>query len=105
LGAMPEAVGIISVPTRKILPKRAIIGVNLASPNEGPARIATVMPGTGAAKAGLKAGDIVLSVNGKPVNKGAELSDTLRQFRDGQAVKLRIQRDEEKFDADVVMTL
>src|ERR1035437_5137161 len=68
LGSTAEAVGIVSVHPRKILPKRALIGVTLDT-NEAPAKIEIVTPGFGAAKAGLKTGDIILSVNGEAVSK------------------------------------
>lgn len=99
----PQAVGIISVPPRKILHKRALIGVQLDF-NASTARIAQLMPGFGAEKAGLKPGDVILAVNDTPVNSREELTATLRNYREGQTVKLRVQRDQEAFDAHVQMT-
>ena len=103
LGTAPEAVGIVSVHPRKILPKRAIIGVILAT-NEAPAKIEIVTPGFGAAKAGLRPDDVILSVNGVPTRKREELINTLREFRDGKTVKLRVKREDTEIDADVEMT-
>jgi len=98
----PQAVGIVSVPPRKIPPPRAFIGVVLdfKSPD---AKIAQIMAGLGAEAAGLKPGDVVLKVNDSPVKEGQELVKTLRQFREGQSVKLRVQRGEEEFDATIKM--
>src|SRR6266487_5032851 len=98
----PQAVGIVSVPPRKIPPPRAFIGVVLdfKSPE---AKIAQIMEGLGAEAAGLKPGDVVLKVNDSPVKEGQELVKTLRQFREGQSVKLRVQRGEEEFDATIKM--
>ena len=98
----PQAVGIVSVPPRKIPPPRAFIGVVLdfKSPE---AKIAQIMAGLGAEAAGLKPGDVVLKVNDSPVKEGQELVKTLRQFREGQSVKLRVQRGEEEFDATIKM--
>jgi serine protease Do len=98
----PQAVGIVSVPPRKIPPPRAYLGVNLdfKSPD---AKIAQVMEGLGAEAAGLKPGDVILSVNGSLVEEGKELVKTLRQFREGQSVKVRVQRGEEEFDATIKM--
>ncbi len=103
LGATPEAVGIVSVHPRKILPKRALIGVQLDT-NDSPARIVGVTPGLGAAKAGLKAGDAILSVNGVAVSRSEELINLLREIREGKTVKLRVKREDEEFDANVEMT-
>jgi len=98
----PQAVGIVSVPPRKIPPPRAFIGVVLdfKSPD---AKIAQITAGLGAEAAGLKTGDVVLKVNDSPVKEGQELVKTLRQFREGQSVKLRVQRGEEEFDATIKM--
>ena len=98
----PQAVGIVSVPPRKIPPPRAFIGVVLdfKSPD---AKIAQIMAGLGAEAAGLKPGDVVLKVNDSPVKEGQELVKTLRTFREGQSVKVRVQRGEEEFDATIKM--
>ena len=61
------------------------------------------MPGFGAAKAGLQAGDVILAVNDKAVEKREELIDTLRKFRAGQTVTLRVKRDGEEFEKEVEM--
>ena len=98
----PQAVGIVSVPPRKIPPPRAFIGVVLdfKSPD---AKIAQITAGLGAEAAGLKPGDVVLKVNDSPVKEGQELVKTLRKFREGQSVKVRVQRGEEEFDVTIKM--
>jgi S1-C subfamily serine protease len=63
------------------------------------------MKGMGAEKAGLKSGDRILAVNGWPVSEREELVKTLRQFREGQVVKLRVQREKEEFEAPVPLML
>ena len=57
-----------------------------------------------AEKAGLKRGDVILAVNDSPVGTSTNLTDMLRDFRDGQEVRLRVQRDEEEIQARVVLT-
>jgi serine protease Do len=102
IAATPQSVGIVSVPPRNIPPPRAYLGVVLdfRSPD---AKIAQIMPGLGAEAAGLKPGDRVLSVNDSPVKEGQELVKRLRKFREGQSVKLRVQRDDEEFEATIKM--
>jgi serine protease Do len=96
----PEAVGIVSVPPRKILHKRAFIGVQMDF-NSTAARIAEVLSGLGAEKAGLKPGDLILQVNNEPVKTSEKLVERLRQFREGQTVKLHVKRLEEEFDSSI----
>ena len=67
------------------------------------AKIAQIMEGLGAEAAGLKPGDVVLKVNDSPVKEGQELVRTLRTFREGQSVKVRVQRGEEEFDVTIKM--
>ena len=97
----PEAVGIISVPTRK-LHKRAYMGVVLDS-NTSQAKIGQIMKGLGAEKAGLKPGDTILIVNDTRIKDSEELMTMLRQFREGDTIKLNVSRDDEEFDVSVLM--
>ena len=98
----PQAVGIVSVPPRSIPPPRAYLGVVLDFKSSD-AKIAQVMEGLGAEAAGLKPGDRILAVNDSPVKEGQELVKRLRKFREGQSVKLLVQRGEEQFDATIKM--
>jgi serine protease Do len=100
----PQGVGIISVPTRKIPPPRALIGVQLDQGSSA-AKIDRILSGLGAEKAGLKAGDLILAVNGTPTKAGDALIKRLREFREGQIVKLRVQRDDQEFESPVEMMI
>jgi len=104
ISEMPQAVGIVSVPTRRILPPRALIGVQLDQRSSA-AKIERIMTGLGAEKAGLRAGDLILSVNGAPIQEGEALIARLREFRAGQRVELRVRREDQEFDADVEMII
>ena len=66
-------------------------------------KIEKILPGLGADKAGLKPGDVILAVNGATMTNREQLVETLRDFREGQTVKLRVQRDDKQFDAEVRM--
>lgn len=99
-----QAVGIISAPPRKIPPPRALIGVQLDF-SSSVARIGRVMPGLGAERAGLRADDVILSVNGDAVESGEALIAKLKSFREGQTVQLRIRREDETFDASIKLAV
>jgi serine protease Do len=96
----PFAVGIISSPPRRILHPRALIGVSLDFRSSA-AKIQQLIPGLGAARAGLQPGDIILAVDETLVEGPEELISLLRHYRDGQTTKLRVQRADERFEVSV----
>lgn len=58
--------------------------------------LVSVTPGSPAAKAGLKRGDIVLKVADKAVNQAAELAATIRAAQAGDKLTLTVQRGDEE---------
>ena len=94
--------GILSVPARKIPHRRAYLGVILT--NASAAQIVQVAPEGGAAQAGLKPGDVVLAINDLPVKNREELTTRLETFRGGQEVRLRVRREDQQFDARVLLS-
>lgn len=72
----------------------AALGVVLSESDTGVA-IDAVTPGSGAEKAGLKAGDVLLSVRGKPIAKGADVAQVraaIGVLKAGDAVPLQVNR-------------
>jgi serine protease Do len=55
--------------------------------------VAQVEAGGPAAKAGLKAGDVILAVDGKPIEHSGQLSAAISQIKPGTHVRLEIWRD------------
>jgi serine protease Do len=100
----PHAVGIISALPRRIRPPRALIGVQFDFGTSTP-RIEQVLSGLGAEKAGLKPGDVIVAVNGTAMTNREQVVETLREFRDGQTIKLGLRRAETNFSAQVRMTV
>jgi serine protease Do len=96
----PHAVGIVSALPRRIRPERAFIGVQFDFSTSTP-RIEEILSGLGAEQAGLKRGDVIVGLNDVVVTNREQVVETLREFREGQTVKLRVQRVEDQFDADV----
>ena len=60
------------------------------------AAIAQVIKGSAADKAGLKAGDVIIAINGKPVESSAQLRNEVGLLRVGDKVQLEIIRDGHK---------
>lgn len=101
---LPQAVGIISVPARRIMHPRALIGVQLNRRVSG-AVVESVMEGLPAKEAGLRSGDTILQLNGQSISEADELIKKLREFREGQGVTLRVRRAESEFDLSLNLRL
>ena len=60
------------------------------------ALVADVAPGSAAARAGLRPGDVVVEAQGKPVQSPTELANLLEKLASGQVVRLKVQRGDVK---------
>jgi serine protease Do len=67
------------------------------------ALISGVTPGAPAAGAGIRPGDIVLSLNGAPIRDDTHLITSLAEFRPGQRVTLGLRRDGRLQDVEVTL--
>ncbi len=65
--------------------------------------ITDVTPGSAAEKGGLKRGDIILGVNGKPVGAQRDLRIAIAQMAPGTKVKLDVSRDGKTLSLDVTL--
>jgi serine protease Do len=65
--------------------------------------VGQVEPDGPAAKAGMKAEDVVVSINGKAVQKGQDLIDTVADSPVGSTLKFGIIRDKKPMTLDVVV--
>ncbi len=62
------------------------------------ALVASVVPGSAAARAGLKAGDVITAVDGQPVQVAADVSSRVGLARPGDRLALAIWRDKSRSD-------
>lgn len=84
-------------------PDRAVLGVlipdDLENGEDRGVRLLAVTPGSGAEKVGLKAGDLLTSLNGSPLTREGKRSpqkrmrDVMRTLKAGDVVKLEYERD------------
>ncbi len=82
--------------------QRAVLGVLLAeTPKDGGVAIEQVEPGSPAATAGLKAGDVVVKIDDKAVSTRAALREILGQRAPGETVALTVKRDGKTQDVKV----
>jgi Do/DeqQ family serine protease len=66
--------------------------------------VENVVPDSPAAKAGLKRGDVITAVDGRPVSSDGDLRIYIVQKRPGSVIKLTYVRDGKTADADVTLS-
>ncbi len=76
------------------------LGVVASDQNEfvGPVKVAGTAPGSPAAKAGVKTGDVLIEASGKPVRMLAHLRHALGPTDAGQALKFAVERDGKRIE-------
>jgi len=85
-------------------PHRAMLGVNLGGtePNGSGVRVNGVSPGGAAAEAGVKAEDVIVAIDAKPVATGRDLVAAMKDVEPGQKVALELRRDGKPVKVTVV---
>jgi len=68
---------------------------------ENGVRFSDVKPGSPAAKAGLKAGDVLVEFAGKPIRNLYDFTDALRRSKVGEVVEVKVLRDGQPLTASV----
>ncbi len=109
-GAEKVAAGVISVAARKVTARdlpplqgnSGYLGIALETGENG-VKVSQVLPGTAAAKAGIRTGDLVVAVAGKAVTEPNTLITTIQRYKVGEEVAIRIKRGDEKLELKVVL--
>ncbi|MBB3324749.1 serine endoprotease DegQ [Atlantibacter sp. RC6] len=65
--------------------------------------VSEVLPNSGSAKAGIKSGDVIVSLNGKTLNSFAELRSRIATTAPGTKVKLGLLREGKPLDVEVTL--
>jgi serine protease Do len=71
--------------------RKAMLGVKTADANPG-ARVAEIVAGSAAEKAGMKKGDIIISVDGKTIRTSNDLVTTIGEYDKNDEVNIQIER-------------
>ena len=66
-------------------------------------QVVEVSGGSGAADAGIQAGDVILAADGQPISVTSDLLTVRRSHVIGDTVTLTILRDGQQFDVEVVL--
>jgi S1-C subfamily serine protease len=72
-------------------------------PGQAGAMISSVVPGSPAAMAGLIEGDVILAMDGLPLNRDNPLVKQLINRRAGERVRLVVQRGRENLTLEIVL--
>ncbi len=94
--------------------KRAILGVSIRQVDADLAQVnnlsvlkgayvSDVTPSSGAHEAGIKAGDVIISVNNVPVESSPELQEQVSRYRPGDKIRVEFYRGTQKRSLDVVL--
>ncbi|MBI3858564.1 MAG: M6 family metalloprotease domain-containing protein [Planctomycetes bacterium] len=77
----------------KVAERRVVMGVQMGEAAEGGgAPITRITSGSGAEKAGLKSGDVLLKIDGSPITAGSQVSDRLSEKKAGDVITVVYQR-------------
>ncbi|MCL4201577.1 MAG: PDZ domain-containing protein [Pirellulaceae bacterium] len=102
LDALPIAIGVVSVGPRKIDRRMPALGIVLEDSDQGP-RVNRVLDDSGAAKAGVKAGDVVVELDDQAVADRDSLIEAIRQRSPGDKVRLKVRRGEETLNVEAIL--
>lgn len=96
-------VGIVSAVTREIksATSKVILGIQLGTEKKEELLIKKISKKTGAEKAGLKAGDTLLSAAGVELRERADLLKSLTGKKPGDVIAVEVMRKEQKLKFDV----
>lgn len=90
--SLPLALGVVSVEKRNIQAQRALLGIQLSAVHQGPF-VENVVVGSGADRAGIRQGDIIIKIEGKEVETRQEVLNFLMTLQAGKKITVDVNRD------------
>lgn len=102
IGEYPTAIGIVSAEARTLPKPQTVLGVGLEQFGEQ-ARVNRVLAGSSAAKAGIRRGDVIASINGDAMISPRAVSSTIREMLPGDEVTMMIKRDNRSLSLTAVL--
>lgn len=101
---LPAAAATNGTPSSDPLPRRAFLGVNAEPVPDNHVRIGGIVPNSAAARSELAVGDILLALNGAPVESVARFLAGVRSFKSGDHLITRVQRGGKEMDIGVTLS-
>jgi len=98
----PLAIGIVSAAARSLPRPQPVLGVGLEQRGERPL-INRVLPGSAAAKAGLRVGDLIVSLNGQGMTQPQAVSAAVRALQPGDEIRVEIVRNEQALSLSAIL--
>src|SRR5262249_27621066 len=85
-------------PEKPVVLNRGVLGITPQGADEygTQPKIATVAPESAADKGGVKVGDVVVEIDGKPIHNYAQVRHALGSKYDGDVVTMKVKRGEEE---------
>lgn len=90
--ALPLALGVVSVRNRTIRQENPVLGVQLSMKQDS-AFVEHVVVGSGAEKAGVRGGDVIVELDGKPMASRRDVLDYLKTVSAGNRINVVVDRD------------
>jgi serine protease Do len=97
----PLSIGIVSVGPRRIGSSRPMLGISMGEPGEQTGvLVSEVVQGSGAYRAGIEKGDVILSINGMPLADQHALSSKISGLEAGSRISVVVNRGEKTITLD-----
>jgi serine protease Do len=78
-----------------------VIGITMGNLETGEAKIAACQPGSPAALAGLKVGDVIVEIDGQPISRAADVKREISRRYAGDTMRIVVHRDKERIERTV----
>jgi pimeloyl-ACP methyl ester carboxylesterase len=99
----PAVAAVTGSTSSNSLPRHPFLGVTAEPAPDHHVRIAKIVPGSAAAGSELTAGDILLAVNGAPVDSVGAFLAGMKSFKSGDRIVCRVLRGPKEMDIDVTL--
>lgn len=103
LDEYPIAVGVASVTPRNLSAnERGFLGIGMENTEQG-VKVNQVQRGSGAAEAGVEVGDIILKIDGQPINSPSELAKSVSGRKPKDQIKILLKRGDDEKDLTAIL--